>query len=143
MILGIDKTAVELLEEAKALGLDGVERAAALDYGRLCAIYNGTGPEWLPSAFREILDVIARDILPAVLIHDVDYALGSGGVKDFHEANLRLARNGVACAKARYTWWRPRRYHVMRRARVFAAACEMFGYPAYCSAVNDLEENNK
>lgn len=143
MILGIDKTAVELLDEAKALGLDGVERAAALDYGRLCAIYNGTGPEWLPSAFRRILDVIACDILPAVLIHDVDYALGSGDVKDFHEANLRLARNGVACAKARYPWWRLRRYHVMRRARLFAAACEMFGYQAYHAAVKDLEEINK
>lgn len=135
MILGIDKTAVELLDEAKALGLDGVERAASLDYGRLCAIYNGTGPEWLPSAFREILDVIARDILPAVLIHDVDYALGSGGAKDFREANLRLARNGITCAKARYAWYRIRRYRVMRLARLFAAACEMFGFPAYCSAI--------
>lgn len=128
------KTAVELLDEAKALGLDGVERAAALDPARLCVIYNGTGPEWLPGAFREILDDIAADILPAVLLHDVDYALGDGTAEDYSVANLRLSTNGVACAKARYPWWRWRRYRVMRLARVFGAACELFGWSAYCAA---------
>lgn len=134
------RTAVELLGEAKAFGLDGVERAAALDPARLCAVYNGTGPEWLPAAAREILDDIADDILPAVLIHDVDFSLATGEVGDFDAANRRLGANGVACARMRYPWWRPRRYRVMRMARFFAAACEIFGWTAYLAAMKEAQK---
>lgn len=127
-------TIFDLKAKAIFYELDGIIRLRELELEDLARIYNGTGAEWMPSALRKALDAISKVFLPAILIHDVEFAMGDGTQLDFCRANNRLEYNMMTIVYAEYAWFNPMRYIRKRQARVFAEVCRMFGLPAYVSA---------
>ena len=134
----LEKLAVAsaLLLAAKEMGL---EMRYHLPVEEVARIYNGVGPEWMGEELRAKADKLSQTLLPAVMIHDVDYEYGTGTVLDFQFANRRLEANGRKCADYRYAWYNPMRYIVRAQARAYAKACDLVGLPAYVAAV----EKNK
>lgn len=122
----------ELVETANELGLDCPHK---IDVFAAAEIYNGVGAMWMPERIRKALDRLSDTLLPAVLIHDIDYALGDGTLLDFQNANNRLAENGCKCADAEYPWWNPMRYIVRHQAHAYAKVCKLFGLIAYEMAI--------
>lgn len=131
------KTKAEAYYEAIELGLE-IRSDVPID--KVVKIYNGTGPEVFPDWARKVLDLIYKDLQPAVCGHDLDYYYGKGTRADFYAANERLERNGIICAKAKFGWWRLKRYILIRRAKLAAEACDMFGWSAYCDAIRQRKE---
>jgi hypothetical protein len=95
----------------------------------------------MPEKYRKKLNKYSKTIMPAVFVHDNDYANGDGTLLDFQLANKRLYSNGVKCADIVYKWYNPMRYIVRRQAKIFAKLCDILGFPAYTEAVE--EKNNK
>lgn len=121
----------------------GLEIRSGVPIDKVVKIYNGTGPESFPDWARELLDKISETIQPALCGHDLDYYYGKGTKADFHAANERLRRNGVKCAKAKFSWYRPKRYVVMRQADLYADICEEFGWDSYRKAIKDRIEDEE
>ena len=131
--------AVKLYNEALSLGLDIRSDVPA---NELYRIYNGVGASWMKKEWRELLDGLFDEILPAVMGHDLDYAYGDGTYDDFIAANARLEKNGRICADTKYPWWRPKRYIVRRKARLCRKVCDAFGFPAYAAAIEETKQHN-
>lgn len=131
----------ELIAEAKALGLEGIERVEALPIEQVASEFNGIGPAWFKPELRELLDDAFPLFVPPSLIHDTDYKLGDGSTAQFHEANKRLGRNCRKAADATYKWYDFRRYHYRKAARQFEALCEVFGWKAYKDATAATKED--
>ena len=126
--------ALQLLDLAEGYGLWGVEFATALTDDALRAAYNGLGPAWFPAKLRDALGRLDPVLLPAALIHDVQYTYGARCRAAFHNFNRTFALNGRIIADATYRWYDPRRYLTRRRARAYAALCDAFGWEAYRDA---------
>lgn len=132
--------AIEIYNKALELGLE----MRQLPANEVRRIYNGVGAEWMSDELRAMLDKISKTLLPAVLVHDMDYAYGTGTYIDFAEANIRLATNGRICADAEYRWYNPMRYIVRRQAKIFAKLCDTsFGLLAYYAATKETKQHNK
>ena len=112
-----------------------------VDADEMHRIYNGVGAEWMPDAMRNFLDGISVVLLPAVLIHDIDYEYGNGTLLDFQMASKRLEENGIKCADAEYAWYHPMRYVVRRQAKLYRKICDFVGLEAYMSAVEQSQKN--
>lgn len=119
-----------LVQECTKYNLEGLDKLEQFSTQELAGIYNGTGAEWMPERARKALDFISKDLLPVVLIHDVEFKLG-GSREDFYQANERLRRNGVKLAKVKYGWWRLRRYRLIAQANLFADICHVAGWVAF------------
>lgn len=128
----------EIYYKAIVYGLDFPHKVDADEMHR---IYNGVGAEWMPKELREFLDGISEALLPAVLIHDIDYAYGDGTLLDFQKANLRLEANGRICADKEYGWWNPMRYIFRRQAKAYAKICNAFGLVAYTEAIEETKKH--
>jgi hypothetical protein len=76
----LEKLAVAsaLLLAAKEMGL---EMRHHLPVEEVARIYNGVGPEWMGKELRAKADRLSKTLLPAVMIHDVDYEYGTGTVQ--------------------------------------------------------------
>lgn len=135
----LEKLAVAsaLLLAAKEMGL---EMRIHLPVEEVARIYNGVGPEWMREELRAKADKLSQTLLPAVMIHDVDYEYGSGTMLDFQLANRRLEANGRKCADYRYGWYNPMRYIVRHQAKVYAKLCDLLGFPAYAEAVEERKK---
>jgi hypothetical protein len=131
--------AVEIYNKALSLGLE----MRQLPANEVRRIYNGVGAEWMGDELRAMLDKLSKTLLPAVLVHDMDYAYGNGKYIDFAEANIRLEANGRICADAEYGWYNPMRYIVRRQARLFSKLCDAFGLLAYHAAIKETKQHNK
>lgn len=118
------------------LHLFGSLMLAYLPLDVLAKCYNGTGPAFLPDAIRAKLDAIARPFLPAVMVHDVDYAFSDGSPASFRAANIRLLLNCLICAVASTTWYSWRRYALILEAWALYRACSKFGWIAWILAYN-------
>lgn len=119
-----------LIAECYEYELDGRIVLKNFTSDELVAIYNGTGPEWMSEKARKVLDTLSKDLLPAVLIHDVEFHIG-GSRTNFYFVNERLRHNCIVLAKSKYGWWRPRRYRLLAQANLFADLCQACGKLAY------------
>lgn len=117
--------------EVGRLRLFGYRRVGALADADLAAAYNGTGPEFLPAPIRAKLDAAARPFLPAVMVHDVDYAFSNGSRHPFLIANQHLFWNCIICACDAHPWHDWRRYALILEALVLYRACAKFGWIAW------------
>lgn len=126
----------DIRDAAISLHLIGAQWLSYIPIDVLDAVYNGTGPEFLPDAIREKLDAVCRPFLPAVMIHDVDYSLSDGTVGSFRAANLRLLVNCITCANNSYLWHSWRRYVLYIEAWAIYRACSKFGWVAWLLAYN-------
>lgn len=121
----------ELIAAAEKYGLDGLDKVRKIGIDAVMTAYNGTGPEWFSDKLRVAIDKLSDVFLPAVMIHDVDYAHGKGTHFDFIRANNRLESNMLTIADIEYSWYNPLRYIRRRQARIFAGLCRAFGWIAY------------
>ena len=133
-------TVSHLRAEVARLRLYGCDLVLALPLDVLAAAYNGTGPEFLPGAIRAKLDDFARPLLPAVMVHDVDYTFSDGTVGSFRSANRRLFVNCLICALDAHPWYSWRRYALILEAWALYRACAKFGWIPWIIAYN---KNNK
>lgn len=129
-------TVSHLRDEVARLRLFGWIIVLALPLDVLAAAYNGTGPEFLPDAIRAKLDDFARPLLPAVMVHDVDFDYSDGTVGSFRSANLRLLLNCLICAFDAHPWHSWRRYALILEAYALYRACAKFGWIAWIQAYN-------
>ena len=123
-----------LRAEVSRLHLFGRDLVLALPIDDLAAAYNGTGPEFLPDEIRAKLDDFARPLLPAVMVHDVDFTRSDGTVGSFRSANRRLLVNCLICALDAHPWHSWRRYALILEAYALYRACAKFGWIAWIQA---------
>lgn len=138
-----EQTALRMLNLCRFYGLGGTELAEGFTVSQLAAMFNGIGPESWPQKLRDALDNLAADLMPAAFIHDIRYATGDGTRDDFDSANAELRANGETIADSKYSWYNPMRYITRRRARTFAAACQLFGWGPYCEASSHNQKEDK
>lgn len=124
-----------LREKALLLNFHGCEKLLRVSPEELRSIFNGIGPEWFPAELRKMIDALHPTLKPVALMHDLDYATGSGTWEDFCQANSNFAANGRIAADAAYPWWHLRRYLVRRQASIFADLCQSCGWKAYLAAI--------
>lgn len=129
-------TVSHLRDEVGRLRLFGYLIVLALPLDHLAAAYNGTGPEFLSAPIRAKLDDFARPLLPAVMVHDVDYTFSDGTVGSFRSANRRLLVNCIICALDAHPWYSWRRYALILEAYALYRACTKFGWIAWIQAYN-------
>ena len=127
---------IRLRADVARLRLLGVDLVLALPTDTLAAAYNGTGPEFLPLRIRQKLDEFCQPLLPAVMVHDVDFTLSDGSVGLFMAANRRLLINGIICACDAHPWYSWRRYALVLEAWAIYRACSKFGWVAWIQAYN-------
>lgn len=129
-------TVSHLRAEVGRLRLFGHLIVLALPLDVLAAAYNGTGPEFLHAPIRAKLDAAARPLLPAVMVHDVDFTLSDGTVCSFRSANRRLLVNCIICAIDAHPWYSWRRYALILEAWALYRACAKFGWIPWILAYN-------
>ena len=132
---------IRIRSEVERLHLDGWEFVLAVPLDSLLKSYNGTGPENLRKEIREKLDKIAKQLLPAVMVHDLDFTWSDGTVKSFNEANKRLLKNCIICATDAAPWYSWRRYALIAEACTFSLACKKLGWVAWLSAYRDNRQD--
>ena len=132
---------IRIRSEVERLHLDGWEFVLAVPLDSLLKFYNGTGPENLPAAIRKKLDKIAKQLLPAVMVHDLDFTWSDGTVKSFNEANKRLLKNCIICATDAAPWYSWKRYALIAEACTFYLACKKLGLVAWLSAYHDNRQD--
>ena len=123
------------------LRLLGMDRVLSMSVEALAESYNGTGPEFLPQRIRQKLDAVCRPLLPAVMVHDVDFDLSDGSRRSFIIANQHLFWNCITCACAAHPWYSWRRYALILESWALYRACHRFGWIAWVQAYNKRKEN--
>lgn len=121
----------ELLMQANILNLYGAEEIIDIPLAELVRVYNGCGPEWLPSAAREKLTEYFAIFEPAFMIHDWRFSRSDGTRCRFNFANFELEQNLRRIAKAKYGFFNWRRYRALAAAKIIAGACDRFGWSAW------------
>lgn len=121
----------ELKVEAIRLNLDCNKVFAKLTDKEIEENFNYIGPDRLPEIIRLALSYLHKTVLPAVLIHDLDFYIG-GTEEDFHAANKRLKDNMFICLKANrkdFSWigYHVERWHVKKAYKL----CEKYGYTGW------------
>ena len=118
----------KLREIVLMLNLERDIRFDSTSLVQLSYVYNGMGPDsWEPHQ-RKALSKVFRKILPAVLVHDWDFAMLERTDDNFHLANDRLENNANAIILGMYgSWyyWFHRRYY-LNAIPVIAMACRSF-----------------
>ena len=129
----------ELREQALDYDLLGADLLCDYTTADLQMICNGIGPDFFPVKLRKLLNNLHPTLKAAAMIHDLRYYLGKNNWEDFTEANDQLAINGTIAAYETYRFWDPRRYIVIRQARLFASLCQAGGWYAYLEAIKQRE----
>lgn len=115
------------------LGLDGRELLCEGN-DLIRTVCNGIGSDAMGSTLRGMLDALhPAFILPSV-IHDLRYWFWDGTETSFKSANAEFASNGCKVAKARYSWYDPRRYLAYHNAAKYKAILDLCGHSAAASA---------
>jgi len=120
----------KLREECCRYELSGRELFGRYNADSIRFVCNGIGPSWMPEILRDFVSTMNPSLEPVAAIHDMRYDIG-GTEEDFLAANAEFEENGVRIAKAKFGWWRPRRYLVIAQAKKFRALCDKFGKPAF------------
>jgi len=122
---------MNLVDEYDLGGRDFVHK---FSYDQLAYDFNGIGPEWFPEDLRKLIDNLHVDLLPAAFIHDVRWSHSDGTVSSFIKSNEELSKNGRKIACAKYSWYNPMRYILIRQSNRFGNLCQVFGWQAYQAA---------
>lgn len=127
--LGISDVAT-LRAKAEYLGLDDNKLFSIYSTEQMAEVYNGVGPDRFSWRFRNFLSELNRTILPAVLIHDLDYDFG-GTWADFYAANRRLGRNARKCVRAKYSRKSLKYWVYLAKIALFVILCNKRGKPGW------------
>lgn len=106
----------------------------------LMAICNGIGAQSFPQILRELLDALHPTLRPVAYIHDIQWYESDQTKESFTESNERFKRNGYKAAKAKYSWYNPKRYIVMNQARRFGNICQAFGWDAWLAGAEQRKK---
>ena len=129
------KTAKELAFKENMLDVTSYDVAA-----KVC---NGIGASWFPEKLRKAVSKLNPSLVVVANNHDLGYYYGTGTMSHFNRVNQAFRANGEKIAKAKYGWYDPRRYWVMWKAAKFTALCEVCGWVAYETAINERKEAEK
>ena len=133
-----------LVERAVELRLEGAGFLAWFTAEEIAGRYNGLGPESFPAWIRDRASELRPVVLPAVLIHDLDYSCSDGTVGGWTYANERFLRNCRACVRAAHPWWSLWRYTGYVDARVlYTLASSPAGWTAWRDDFGRNEERRK
>ena len=119
-----------LIEKSRKLLLDDNGLFDKYPMEKILEVYNGVGPDRFPSWFRDMLSEINSIILPAVLIHDLDYDKG-GNWDDFKKANERLGTNAIQCVKEKYGTCSWKYWFYLAKIHIFVKLCNKYGKPGW------------
>lgn len=136
MILTIEQLK-EVKEIACLIELHDSNLLFDIDADVICDVCNGIGPEWFPEKLRSAVDKLHPSLIVVSILHDLRFYFGTGEDEDFKDANDKFKENGYKVAKYKYAWYNPKRYIVMNTARRFGNLCQLFGRPAYDSAIQE------
>lgn len=126
---------ITLMAHINEYELDAEESFGSTSAEILDEVYNGCGPNWMPSQFRYVLTELLDRYEPAFLIHDWDFEFLVKTNDNFHHANKRLFNNCMALMKLEVPWWRfLRRWHERAKILAIYRACERFGYGGFMEA---------
>lgn len=123
---------------ARRLELYGCEPLLTYDVEKILEICNGIGPSWFPMWLRAIIDVLNPTLQLDAAIHDMGFYNGNGTFMDFTLKNVSFFVNGCKLACYKYKARDGRRYSVIFKSLTFAVLCELFGWSAYKTAVDEL-----
>ena len=127
---------VNLRADVARLRLLGRYLVLALPIDTLADCYNGTGPEFLPQRIRQKLDAVCRPVLPAVMVHDVEFSFSDGTRRSFLIANQHLFWNCIICSCDAHPWYSWRRYVLILESWTIYRSCQKFGWIAWLLAYN-------
>ena len=139
-----EKEINELVRQAIAAELDGVDELIDAPTWALARCYNGCGPEWIDNyliygdRIRDKLTRFLELFEPAFLGHDWDFSNSDGSEERFHAANLRLLCNCRKLADRKYGWWNWKRYRARAAAFALYEAVETFGWKAWTEGSLEL-----
>lgn len=119
-----------LLQKIKELNLDGQDVISHYSVEDIARIYNGIGPDRFPDWLRNFLSELNEIILPAALIHDLDYDLG-GNWDDFYASNKRLGNNSIKCIKDKFGKYSLKYWFYLAKVHVFVKICNKYGKPGW------------
>ena len=92
----------ELIEKAKAAGLEGCDWLAQFTLEEIARGYNGIGPEFLPEWLRGITSDRLALFEPCAVIHDMRNDVADGTRASFLLANDEFRRNCLKMAELAY-----------------------------------------
>lgn len=91
---------------------------------------NGIGAAWTPDSMRKLCTELNPVMELPACIHDRRYSIGTTkGDRQF--ADNEFLANCQICIKAKYAWWNPARYVMLRRAKRFHTLLRAFGGIAF------------
>lgn len=125
---------VELIEQIRLIAgecaLENSQLPGGYSLPELALIFNGIGSDKMPAILRNLIGKFNRPLLPAVLIHDLEFYEG-GDKEKFHDSNRRFQRNGIKLAQFHYSKYDFRRYFMTLKVVFFARLCQLFGRSAW------------
>lgn len=132
------------IEKAKKLAsvcvknnFDGIEVMVGLKVSQLCICYDGIGPEWSTGVIVGIIEHIDHFFEPAAFLLDVQYhAKEDRSVESFLLCNKQFFNNCAKLIKKEYGWWRPKRYRLLKSARILHNACNDHGLDSWLKRGN-------
>ena len=127
---GVENTE-KLMKLALQFDLAGNEVFDQFTVYEIHKIWNGIGPEWLPSILRNMVSKLHPSLEPVALIHDLQWSLSCKSVEHFTKTNDEFKENGKRIAFGLYGWYNPRRYLVWNQGYRFGRLCHAFGWNAY------------
>lgn len=119
-----------LIDEADRLGLARADVLHAYPMQVIVEQFNGVGPDRWPEAARDILTWLLQDVQAAVIVHDMDFHRG-GSKDDFHEANKALGKNVRKIARAKYGWYKPRRWFLKELSYKLTEWTDKYGWEGW------------
>ena len=115
-------------------GFEGTEVLRGMKVSQLAGMYDGIGPNWSWHVLASIIDHVSYEFEPAAFLLDVQYkAEFDRSIDMFHLCNHQFYQNCVKCVKMNYGWWNPKRYSLVRSAKVLYDACEEHGIESWNS----------
>ena len=126
----------ELIERAKAAGLQGADWLESLGVERCCEGYNGIGPEFLPVKIRAKVTKHLALFEPAALPHDLRNDVSDGTREGFLAANDEFRCNCLRLAELAYPNDRKRRIAAKAAAEILYlfVSADGFGWKAWLEA---------
>ncbi len=126
---------LRLREEALGLGLNGPGNFWNCSLAELQMAYNGIGAAWQSRLSRKLQTALFSEFEVVALIHDYAGEFHNDHSRaGFDEWNRRywIENVGKLC-RARYAWFRPRRYTTLFRGFLLYRALQRFGLRAWLS----------
>lgn len=120
--------------EGADFALDVRNSMSNLEFG---ALYNGIGPDSLPTEVRDKITGWLSLFAPAALIHDLRYSFADGSRKAFNFANIEFRNNCRIIADLAYPWYSWRRYRARAVGEIlYKCVASPAGWQSWLEATN-------